>query len=559
MPADPVTMPVPAGDGLDQIAEQMRQILRLARSLVTMEDEHALIGMVVSTALSALRYSACVVALRGDDGDFHHFASAGVRFEDERPFHRVVLSASAFEALTEASVGIGGVHWIPPGHSVRDRADVASGITATGVSVPSLTWQPGSILFAPLLDSDGNAVGYLNPDDPLSGELPTPEQALLLETLAELTVVGLEIVRARSTERAARAIAEAQREQLEALMAASALVRGDMVLDEVLDGIARAMSSAGGFRRAAIYLLLGGCRLEVRATVGLSAAEDAEMRSNPVSLTEFDPVMRPEMLISRSYLFDHRRFSIPPELEAKLNTPPPRDNWKEGEWHVEDMLTVPLAALSGEVIGLISLDEPKNGLLPDRAHVQALEFFADQCATAVEHAREFEAMRAEAETDPLTGLANRRALVSAVSRAMDRLRQKDEPSTVLFIDIDHFKPVNDTYGHSQGDLVLQWIGAALSERLRKHDVLARYGGEEFVALLGDTDLDAGTAIAEALRERVAALDSTGLTGDLPVRVSIGVAPLSRACSSADEVLAASDAAMYEAKRRGRNKVWVASL
>jgi diguanylate cyclase (GGDEF)-like protein len=341
-------------------------------------------------------------------------------------------------------------------------------------------------------------------------------------------------------------------------MAASARVRGDMAIEEVLQGIARAMTNAGGFRRAAIYLLVGGDQLELRATFGLSPEEDAELRANAVSLAEFAPAMRPEMLMSRSYLFDHRRFSIPAELDAKLNTPEADPNWKEGEWHAEDMLTVPLVSLSGEVMGLISLDEPANGLLPDRAHVQALEFFADQCATAVEHAQEFEAIRAEAQTDPLTGLANRRALLIAVSRAMDRLHTRDEPATVLFIDIDHFKPVNDTYGHSQGDLVLQWIGNALSERLRKNDVLARYGGEEFVALLADTDLEKGFAIADALRERVASLDSTELTGDLPIRVSIGVAALPQDSISPDDVLTLSDAAMYEAKRRGRNQVWVAT-
>lgn len=516
-----------------------------------------LLQMVVNTARSALGYSACVVALRGDDGNFHHRASAGVHVEDDQAFRTVVVSAAAFEALSHASITLGGVHWVPPGHAVREREDVRAAVVVTRVSVPSRSWQPGSLLFAPLIDSDGNAIGFINPDDPLSGELPAPEQALMLETLAELTVVGLEIVRARSTERAARAIAEAQRGQLEALMTASARVRGDMGLDQVLQGIAGAMSNAGGFRRAAIYLLVGGDSLEVRATVGLSASEDAELRSHVVSLAEFAPAMRSDMLISRSYLLDHRRFSIPAELNAKLNTPEPNPEWKEGEWHAEDMLTVPLVAPSGELMGLISLDEPRNGLLPDRAHVQALEFFADQCATAVGNAREFEAVRAEAQTDPLTGLANRRALVSAVTRAMERQRHRQEPSTVLFIDIDHFKPVNDTYGHSQGDLVLQWIGSALSDRLRKHDMLARYGGEEFVALLGDTELDEGVAIAEALRERIASLDSTKLTGDLPIRISIGVAALSRDSVLADEVLAASDAAMYEAKRHGRNQVWVA--
>jgi diguanylate cyclase (GGDEF)-like protein len=546
------------GEGFDRTAAQLRGVLKLARSLAALEDEQTLLQMVVATARSALGYSACVLALRGDDGNFHNRASAGVLLQDDRALRALVVSGAAFEALTNASITLGGAHFVPPGHAVRDRDDVRSSIVSTGVSVPSRTWQPGSLLFAPLIGSDGQAIGFINPDDPLSGELPAPAQALMLETLAELTVVGLEIVRARATERAARAIAEAQRGQLEALMAATSRVSGDMALDEVLQGIASAMSNAGGFVRAAIYQLVAGNVLKVQATVGLSPQEDAELRSNVVTLAEFAPAMQPEMLVSRSYLFDHRRFSIPAELDAKLITPPPDPDWKEGEWHAEDMLTVPLVAASGELLGLISLDEPKSGLVPDRAHVQALEFFADQCATAVEHAREFEAMRAEAQTDPLTGLANRRALVGAVDRALDRLRQKNEPSTVLFIDIDHFKPVNDTYGHSQGDLVLQWIGSALSVRLRKHDVLARYGGEEFVALLADTGLDEGMAIAEELRQRVEMMDATKLTGALPMRISIGVASLSRDSETADAVLAASDAAMYEAKRRGRNRVWVSS-
>jgi diguanylate cyclase (GGDEF)-like protein len=541
-------------EGFDRTAAQLRGVLRFARSLATMQDEQTLFQIVANTARSALGYSACVVAMRGDDGNFHNLASAGVLAAHE--VHNLVVSPAAFEALTNASITLGGVHWVPPGHAVREREDVKAAVMGTGVSVPSRTWQPGSLLFAPLIGSDGEAIGFINPDDPLSGDLPVPEQALMLETLAELTVVGLEIVRARSTERAARAIAEEQRTQLEALMAASARVRGDMAIDEVLQSIVRAMSNAGGFNRAAIYLLGDDDVLEARATIGLSPEEDAQLRANPVSLAEFAPAMQPGMLISRSYLLDHRRFSIPAELDAKLNTPRPHAEWQEGMWHVEDMLTVPFVAPSGEVLGLISLDEPKNGLLPDRAHVQALEFFADQCANAVQHSRRFEAVRAEAETDVLTGLYNRRALVTSVNQAIDRFKQRAERSTLLFIDIDHFKLVNDTFGHSQGDLVLQWMANALSERLRKHDMLARYGGEEFVALLRDTELEEGVALAEALRERIVSLDSTKLTGDLPMRISIGVAAITRDSSAAD-VLAASDAAMYEAKRRGRNQVRVA--
>jgi diguanylate cyclase (GGDEF)-like protein len=547
----------PVFESFDRTASQLRGVLRVARELAGLADEQSLLDLITATARATLGYSACVIALRGDDGNFHYRAATGVRPDDERRLRMLVVSAAAYEALSHAAIALGGVYWVPPGHAVRDRPDVLAGTLSTGVSVPSRSWKPGSLLFAPLLDASGATIGFLNPDDPLSGELPPAEQALMLETLAELTVVGLQVIRAGATERAARAVAEAQRGQLEALMAASARVRGEVALDEVLQGIAMAMTNAGGFRRAAIYLVVGGEQLDLRATVGLAPQEDAALRENAVSLAEFAPAMQPEMLLSRSYLFDHRRFDLPAELDAKLNTPDPDPAWRDGQWHAEDMLTVPLISIDGEVLGLISLDEPANGMLPDRAHVQALEFFADQCATAVVHAREIEAVRVEAHTDVLTGLPNRRALVEAVERAINRYRRNAEPCALLFIDIDHFKPVNDNFGHSAGDVLLQRIGKALSDRLRRNDMLARYGGEEFVALLPETDVEAATNLAEALRERVASLEFGTIAGELPVRISIGVAGLTPSRQTAEDVLGAADAAMYAAKRLGRNRVCVA--
>ena len=317
------------------------------------------------------------------------------------------------------------------------------------------------------------------------------------------------------------------------------------------------MTTAGGFGRAAIYLRMPDDILAVGATVGLSDIESAQLRASTLTLKEFAPAMQPEMLISRSYLFDHRRFQIPPELNEKLNTPTVDRDWVDGQWHPEDMLTVPITDVEGEMLGVISVDEPVDGWLPDRAHVQAIEFFADQCAVAVVQARRYEEVQTEARTDSLTGLANRRALDAAVVRAISRARREAAVCAVLFIDIDHFKDINDTLGHAVGDAVLKRVGRGLRDRLRRGDLLARYGGEEFVALLSDTDLDAALRVAETLRRRIATLDFDSLTGGLPVRVSIGVAQLSSDRMSATSLVSAADAAMYEAKRQGRNRVCVA--
>jgi diguanylate cyclase (GGDEF)-like protein len=539
---------------LGPTARQLRELLGVTRRMIRIVDETELLDLVCGAARECLRYEVCVVALRSDDGSFHVVATTGLSAEQDATVRSIALGAEAFEALSEAALRSGEVCFVPPEHPVWRRDDVSSATVQTSLTVPPGSWREGSILFVPLTGNDGAAIGFLNADNPMSGDLPDGEQVLLLEALAELAVVGLEMVRARAVERSATAVVEAQRRQLEALMAASAQVRGGLMLDGVLQEIAVAMTSAGGFNRAAVYVLKDGDVLECRVTVGLPPEEDSRMRRETISLQEFAPAMRPEMLMSRSYLLDHRRFELPPELDAKLNVPDVDRDWKDGQWHPLDMLTVPLTDRGGTLIGVISVDEPTNGLLPDRVHVEALEFFADQCATAVVHARDYEAARAEAQTDPLTGLANRRALEQATTSVLGIYQQLGDVTAILFIDIDHFKRVNDTFGHAVGDQVLRRVADTLRERIRQGDFLARYGGEEFVIALSGATTEDAVIIAESLRRRMAEVDFRDLCGELPVRISVGVAAATGPVAEAEALISSADAAMYEAKRRGRDQV-----
>lgn len=154
------------------------------------------------------------------------------------------------------------------------------------------------------------------------------------------------------------------------------------------------------------------------------------------------------------------------------------------------------------------------------------------------------------QTDPLTGLLNRRGFDVLAKPALALARRAGRPLTVMMLDIDHFKVVNDEHGHDAGDYVLVALARLMRERLREADVVARVGGEEFVALLPDTDLEGGVLVADMLREAVAALQLP--CG--PVTVSAGVAMVGASTSDMSELLHQADMALYRAKGSGRNRV-----
>ncbi len=158
-----------------------------------------------------------------------------------------------------------------------------------------------------------------------------------------------------------------------------------------------------------------------------------------------------------------------------------------------------------------------------------------------------------ASRDALTGLFNRRHLLAQAPAMAELVATRHAQVVVCMIDIDHFKSVNDGYGHAVGDAVLRQLARGMTERLRDGDCVARLGGEEFVALLRGCDLHAGRRLADLLRESVAATRMETEAGDLPITVSIGVAQWAPGEALAD-VLSRADLALYQAKHKGRNRV-----
>ncbi len=181
--------------------------------------------------------------------------------------------------------------------------------------------------------------------------------------------------------------------------------------------------------------------------------------------------------------------------------------------------------------------------------------FIGSCIDITEHKEMEEELWELATTDGLTGFLNRRHFMVRLQEEFDRIqRNKELESSVLMLDLDHFKSINDTYGHAAGDAVLKHFAEIIHSEQRKIDVVGRVGGEEFAIILPDTDLNEAHVFADRLRKTVADRPVQQPAARIQITVSIGIALLSAASKSPDSVLRAADRALYVAKDSGRNQV-----
>jgi diguanylate cyclase (GGDEF)-like protein len=217
---------------------------------------------------------------------------------------------------------------------------------------------------------------------------------------------------------------------------------------------------------------------------------------------------------------------------------------------------VALMRRGGQIIGVLSAQAyPKNAYTA--ADLDALELLAANAAIAIENARLFAETQRLASTDDLTGVWNRRHFMTLATREWLRVRRYQRPLAIVMLDADHFKQINDTYGHRVGDQVLSALARYCQQRLREVDVVGRYGGEEFVILLPETELAAARDTAERLRAEIAATPIVTDVGPVFLTVSLGV--VGRAANDSielDILLNQADQMLYAAKQSGRNQVVV---
>src|SRR6266404_3117344 len=226
------------------------------------------------------------------------------------------------------------------------------------------------------------------------------------------------------------------------------------------------------------------------------------------------------------------------------------DGYIVGFAETQSEMCVPLI-IFGEKLGVLALDSAHNNAF-DNDDIQPLESVADLCAAAIQNAHNFDRMKQLAYVDGLTGIHNRRYFEMRIVEELERAARFQGRMSVIMVDIDHFKKMNDEFGHLLGDEMLRAVSNILKQQLRKMDMVCRYGGDEFAIVVPETTGESAVRVAEKLRRQVETHFFPGVPR--PVTISCGVADYPAHGVTRDEVVAAADSALYQAKQAGRNQV-----
>lgn len=330
-------------------------------------------------------------------------------------------------------------------------------------------------------------------------------------------------------------------------------VMGNLSTEEIFHMVARRLARALHLSHSSVILARPG---DVRGMVA-TAFEQPNLANLEIDLDRYPEV---------SAALDQKR----PVLIQDLQTSPwyarLREQWvRDGtRMSVRSVIAIPFAFETTRT-GVFLLRRTVDQDPLAASDVEFADTVIKSAVNAIEQAHTIEQTKADnarlealAHTDALTHLLNRRALTIRLVAELERVRRYNSPLTMLMIDLDHFKLVNDTFGHLVGDEVLRGIGMILQRSVRSVDMVARYGGEEFVIVLPETGETGAIAFAERIRQRVEQHNfEAARSANVRVTVSVGVSCFpSLHVDSAEDLFARSDIALYKAKGLGRNQVCV---
>jgi diguanylate cyclase (GGDEF)-like protein len=396
-------------------------------------------------------------------------------------------------------------------------------------------WQTGDRLVVPLLARDGRTLGAFDVYDPVDRLLPTLESVRIVEIFANQAAIAIENAQQYAALERQELRLERQLQSQQDLLRVSESILATLDEKVVFESIADKLRLLVEYDTLAISKVDWAAR---RIDTVFARDEYAqELMDNPISVEQGLwgwAVTHDQAVLCNAAHADPRSAQVP-------DTPV----------EPQASIVLPLRVMN-KVIGVLNLDR-LGGKTYSEEEFELVKPFANLAAIAIENASLYEKSQLRAVTDPLTGLYNHGHFQESLEHEVRRCERYGERFSLLMMDLDHFKRVNDHFGHPRGDHILRRVAAIMGDTTREADCAARYGGDEFAVLLPQTSPTDARQLAERIRTQVR--DVVVEAGDaFRVSASIGVADFPACGLDAKTVLGAADTALLWAKRRGRNCV-----
>jgi len=529
-----------------EVARQRRERRKRLEGEVAAMREEAREFRLISTALSSES------RVRSRDEEQEKLSQGSIQTIHQQLYYNLALLRSALEAQTCALLWLDETdERLKVKELCTDSADVVEGSIPAGGGVLGaiLKERHPFVLEAPRLSlipyyAGPATVGAFVGVPVVEGQVP---RGILVADragnrkfddgdVALMTSAAEQVVRVVQSERVFQAVERSKHEH-ERFYRASAELNRALTLDEVYSAAIAGARGVCDFDFAAIatYDAARGSHT-IRCVVG-------EAADKLLGTTHKDPSSIASMVAKN-------KLALPAGGE-----------WRERDVPVfshpmrikdyESLLVVPLI-VKDQVIGTFTVAAQRAAAFPtDRREM--LGVIANQVATSVQNARMYELVEEQATTDGLTGLVNHRMFQERFSAMLGRAERRTFAVSLLLTDIDHFKKVNDSYGHPTGDEVLRRVASILKASARKIDIVARYGGEEFAIVLEGTDRAGARQLAERIRQEVAQQTFASPKGSFQATLSIGVASYPDDAREKAEIIARADQSLYAAKHGGRNR------
>jgi diguanylate cyclase (GGDEF)-like protein len=520
--------------------DRLRGLLDVAAAVRSGDDLPTVLASVAAAVAGPLGYGAVVINLyRPAWDDFEVVVVLGNE-ESQALLMGQTSRRADWDPLLSPRFLSHGAYFIESGGYDWSRDGLRAYTPDIEIVDDARAWHPDDALMVPLRSASGEVLGILSVDEPVTGRRPDQFELEMLSAVAAHVAITVELV--QSNDEASR-----HRAAVEHLLRVSSQLAGRNSAEEMLDAVCDGIREALGFQKVMVFLAdHAGSRLVPLAGVGFSAEEVAAFP--PVPLEVLPPLLDAKHMRHGCVIMEaaEAEARLPAEVRAIYTSV---NNGRGPRAWDDHWLVVPLHDHDGRLDGMVWVDDPDDRELPSDESLQALRAFSNQAMSGIESSRQLDSLRHLAAHDPLTGLRNRRGFEPGIDAHLDALGAGGELS-LLVLDLDHFKRVNDSLGHDAGDEVLRRFADVLRTAGGDGDVPTRLGGEEFALVLPR----AGEAQALAAAERLRLLVRNEFsTFPCPISVSVGVATRGAEAPDAAELIRAANRALYAAKRLGRDR------